>query len=262
MLFKSSTMQALERQLADYKEAYEREAQTNLKLMEERNQLLAEIEKLKADGNTVAALSEKLAHVQQQLAESQLELEQTQKICELQAYESKMRDNSGEIATQNSVSPMDEMLECIAQLEAQSRVLTGETTSESKDDKMSLEVQPSTTVVEQGSDGGEMPVVGKKPMTSVQTMDIKPYMQDSNIGDALSPLMQPCMAGPSDADVQPLVQAVSLQSSVYTEVLQPSALEPPVIPELTAEDMQMLDDSISAMLSLQNDNSDRMEHVV
>ena len=91
MLFKSSTMQALERQLADYKEAYEREAQTNLKLMEERNQLLAEIEKLKADGNTVAALSEELAHVQQQLAERQLELEQTQKICELQAYESSMR---------------------------------------------------------------------------------------------------------------------------------------------------------------------------
>ena len=266
MLFKSSTTQALEKQLADYKDAYEREAQTNLKLMEERKQLLAQIEKLKAEGNTAAALSEELARVQQQLAESQLELAQMQKIHELQAYEDKTpsMQQTTEAQAQEPLSPIDEMWECIAQLEAQNEKLAGASSAEPTDIQP-LDVQPTMALnIERGNNSGGMPEVCAKPKISACNTDIQPFVQPSMVGEDIQPFVQPSAADLAAEVVQPLMQGDFMHTQPFVqpsaadtaaEVAQPKVenepeYQPPVIPELTPADEKMLEESLAARTSL------------
>lgn len=70
---KGANVQALEKDLADYKAAYEREAEANTKLMTEREQLQKEIESLRAQQNESLHAAE-LLQMQKLLAESQREI--------------------------------------------------------------------------------------------------------------------------------------------------------------------------------------------
>lgn len=70
---KGANVQALEKDLADYKAAYEREAEANTKLMTEREQLQKEIESLRAQQNE-SLLAAELLQMQKLLAESQREI--------------------------------------------------------------------------------------------------------------------------------------------------------------------------------------------